>query len=228
MNTDAMYTVARGGQQYGPYTLDQLRDYFNQGSVQSTDLVWSPGMTTWRPVSDVLTPAAAPGAPLPPTAEAPQALPVSSPSVPPSGEVAAYPKPPSLHWALVLLFAVLTCGIFSLVWMFIQAWWVRRIDPTCKALFVLAVGIPLQFIVDLGGVIAGVGNGREFLHFIALLIGAVTTVWSYLWMRSAIEDRFDLDLSGVMTFFFSVLYLQYHMSRIARGEHTPRWQSVVR
>jgi hypothetical protein len=56
----------------------------------------------------------------------------------------------------------------------------------------------------------------------------VTTVWSYFWMRSAIEDRFDLDLSGVMTFFFNVLYLQYHMRRIARGEHTPRWQSVVR
>jgi uncharacterized protein DUF4339 len=228
MKPGAMYSVARSGQQYGPYTLDQLRDYFNQGSVQPTDLVWSAGMATWIPVTDVLTPGAAPAAPPPLNAEAPHALPLPSPSVPLGEDVAAYPMPPSLHWALVLLFAVLTCGLFSVVWMFIQAAWVRRIDPTCKALFVLAVGIPLQFILSIGSGLAGGGEGKELLNGLALVAGLVTTIWSYFWMRSAIEDRFDLDLSGLMTFFFNVLYLQYHMTRIAKGEHAPRWQSVVR
>jgi uncharacterized protein DUF4339 len=226
MNPDAMYTVARGAQQYGPYTLDQLREYFSQGSVQPTDLVWSPGMTTWRPVSDVLTPVATPGAPPPPNAEGPHVLP--APAVPRGEDAGAYPTPPSLHWALVLLFGVLTCGIFAIVWMFIQAAWVRRIDPTCKALFVLAAGIPLQVILNIGSELAGVGDRKELLNGLAVLIGFVTTQWSYFWMRSAIEDRFDMDLSGVMTFFFNVLYLQYHMTRIAKGEHTPRWQSVLR
>jgi hypothetical protein len=42
----------------------------------------------------------------------------------------AFPTPPKLHWALVLLFTVLTLGIFLIVWMFIQSSWAKKIDPT--------------------------------------------------------------------------------------------------
>jgi hypothetical protein len=50
---------------------------------------------------------------------------------------------------------------------------------------------------------------------------AVAWVWSYLSMRQSVEARFDLNLSGIMTFFFTVFYLQYHMTSIAKGEHCP-------
>jgi len=33
-------------------------------------------------------------------------------------------------------------------------------------------------------------------------------------------EPIQLQLSGVMTFFFGMLYLQYHMSRIARWKRT--------
>ena len=33
-------------------------------------------------------------------------------------------------------------------------------------------------------------------------------------------EPINLRLSGVMTFFFNILYLQYHMTRIARWKQT--------
>ena len=201
MNQAAMYTLASGGHQYGPFTIEQLRDHYSQGSVQPTDVVWCPGMTTWSPVSEVL------GAPPlldPQTPQAPQ--PPASVS---RSEDVAYPKPPSLHWALVMLFTILTFGIFGIVWMFVHAMWIRRIDPTSNALFVLAVGIPVQIVLGL--------DGHELL---ASLVGAVATTWAYFMMRSSVEARFGMALSGIMTFFFNIFYLQHYMTRIAKREHT--------
>jgi len=224
MNPGAPYTLARGGHQYGPFTLEQLRDQYSQGSIQPTDLVWCPGMATWSPVGAVLSSGGSPAAPSPLNAETPPRLDPETPQAPPPrptsvsrSEDAAYPTPPSLHWALVLLLAVLTCGLFGVVWMFVQAVWVRRIDPTCNALFVLAVGIPVQIVLGL--------SGHDLL---AALVGAVTTTWAFFWMRSVIEVRFGIALSGIMTFFFNLLYLQYHMTSIAEGEHAPRGHNTVR
>ena len=209
MNPGAMYTLARGEHQYGPFTVEQLRDQYRQGTVQPTDLVWCEGMTTWSPVSEVLGSGAAPGAP-PLEPEPPGGSPLAPASVSRSEDL-AYPKPPSLHWALVLLFAALTCGIFAIVWMFIQAAWVRRIDPTCDALIVLAVGIPLQ-----------IGLGLAGHDLLAALVSVVATTWAYFLMRSVLEVRFGVAHSLIMTFFFNSLYLQYHMTDIADGVHVPR------
>lgn len=112
MNPGAMYTLARGGHQYGPFTLEQLRDQYAQGTVQPTDLIWCPGMTTWSPVGEVVGPGVAPGAPPPLEPEVPRA-PAATPATVSRSEDLAFPKPPSLHWALVLLFTVLTCGLFG-------------------------------------------------------------------------------------------------------------------
>jgi hypothetical protein len=215
VNPGAMYTLARGGHQYGPFTLEQLRDQYSQGTVQATDLIWCAGMVAWSPVGEVLGPAVAPAAPPPLDPETLRA-PSRSPAPVLRSENVAFPKPPSLHWALVMLFTALTCGLFGLVWMFVHAVWVRRIDPTCNALFVLAVGIPLQIVVGL--------DGHELL---ASLVGAVATTWAYFMMRSVIEARFGIALSAVMTFFFNELYLQYHMTAIAEGEHAVRAQGTL-
>jgi hypothetical protein len=116
----------------------------------------------------------------------------------------------------VLLFTVLTCGFFGIVWMFVHAVWVRRIDPTCNALFVLAVGMPLELVLQF--------DGHDLL---AALVGAVAGTWAYFWMRRVIEARFGIALSGVMTFFFNTLYLQYHLTAIAQGEHALRSHSAL-
>jgi hypothetical protein len=224
MNSGANYTLATGGHQYGPFTIEQLRDHYSKGSIKPTDLVWCPGMATWSEVQDVLSAGAAPGAPLPLDAERSHALPaldVEVPHAPPPsasvsrGEEVAYPMPPSLHWVFVLLLTVLTLGIFGVVWMFVHARWVRRIDPTCNALFLLAVGIPLQIVFEL--------NGHGLL---GALLGAVATTWAYFSMRSVVEDRFGMALSGIMTFFFNLLYLQYHLTGIAEAEYVRRHSTI--
>jgi hypothetical protein len=55
----------------------------------------------------------------------------------------------------------------------------------------------------------------------------VAVTWAYFSMRSVIETRFGIALSGIMTFFFNMLYLQYHMTSIAEGEHAPRTHSAL-
>ena len=203
MDPATVYTLARGEHQYGPFTLEQLRQHYVQGSFQPTDTVWCPGMTTWSPVGEVLDSGGPPGVPPrldPETPNAPPPAPVSR------SQDVEYPKPPSLHWALVLLFTALTFGIFGIVWMFVHAMWVRRIEPTTNALLVLIVGIPLQILLGLDG-----------YEFFAALVGGVATTWAYFSMRSAVQAHFGVALSGIMTFFFNVLYLQYHMTDIAEG-----------
>ena len=203
MDPGTVYSLARGEHQYGPFTLEQLRHQYVQGSLQPTDLVWCPGMTTWSPVGEVLDSGGPPGVPPRLEPEAPSAPPPTPVS---RSQDVEYPKPPSLHWALVLLFTVLTFGTFGIVWMFVHAMWVRQIEPTTNALFVLIVGIPLQILLGL--------DGYELL---AALVGGVAITWAYFSMRSAVEARFGVALSGIMTFFFNLLYLQYHMTDIAEG-----------
>ncbi|MFN7916990.1 MAG: DUF805 domain-containing protein [Vicinamibacterales bacterium] len=53
--SDTRYTLTRDGQQYGPYTLSQLRDYVAKGNVSAEDLVWATGMSSWTPVSRLLS-----------------------------------------------------------------------------------------------------------------------------------------------------------------------------
>jgi hypothetical protein len=216
MNAGPTYTLSRGGEKYGPYTLDQLRDYVKQGSVQMNDLVWCPGMTTWSPVSAVLGSGGDAGST--PAEVVPPPIPGSTYGVPkvpsPYSSGAAIPKPPSLHWALVLLISIVTCGIFGLVWMFLQAAWVRRLESTNNAMIILAVGIPAQFVLSLA---AGLSDERG-LGVFAYVVGFVATEVAFFSMREVMQNKFVLRLSPIMTFFFTMLYLQYHMSRIAEGQ----------
>ena len=39
------------------------------------------------------------------------------------------PIPPSLHWALLLLLSIVSLGLFSRMWIFVQARFVKKIDP---------------------------------------------------------------------------------------------------
>jgi uncharacterized RDD family membrane protein YckC len=48
------YYINRGGQQYGPYSLEQLQSMRAQGQVDAGDLAWCEGMSSWVPVSQVL------------------------------------------------------------------------------------------------------------------------------------------------------------------------------
>ncbi len=50
------YMIDKDGQQWGPYTKEQVQEYLNAGNFQATDLAWHEGLTEWRPLSTMLTP----------------------------------------------------------------------------------------------------------------------------------------------------------------------------
>src|SRR5258708_920021 len=122
------YYIQRQLNEYGPYTLADLQRYVAQGSILLTDLARSEGMTDWAPLSQVIgnIPIPVPG---------PPAGTVYG-GAPAYGAVAGSPQaggaflvPPNFHWALVLLFTVITCTLFSSVWLIVEAVWIRKIKP---------------------------------------------------------------------------------------------------
>jgi hypothetical protein len=56
-------TIARGSEQFGPYTLEEVQGYLTSGHLAYSDLYWTEGMSEWRPLSEyfqVALPVAAP------------------------------------------------------------------------------------------------------------------------------------------------------------------------
>lgn len=214
-----LYHVSRNGQNYGPYTLEDLQRYVAAGNVLATDLAKSDEMPDWVPVSQVL------GASMP---AAPTPVAVYGGGTPTySAAATIYPDPPNLHWALVLLIGCFTCGLFLIVWMFVQAAWMRKVDPRSKALtyyiaaivvYVIMIGAQITMMMSGGNGTLPTGvTGLFSLCGLAYFVLIMVAIFS---MRSSMEEHFNgpepigLQLSGIMTFFFSVLYFQYHFSRI--------------
>jgi hypothetical protein len=57
--------VSRGGQQHGPYPIDQLVAMFGQGTISGTDLAWHDGAAGWISVAELLHGSHAVSIPLP-------------------------------------------------------------------------------------------------------------------------------------------------------------------
>jgi hypothetical protein len=126
----------------------------------------------------------------------------------------------------VLLFTLLTGGIFAWVWIFRQAGWVQRIDPSSRAHLVLAIGLVGAVVLSVLLLVFAPADVTSVAMRLVRFGFGVAWVWAYLSMRQSIEARFDISLSGILTFFFTVFYLQYHMTRIAKGQHAPERRGV--
>ena len=193
------YFIKRGDQQYGPYTLAVLQQYVNQGNISQDDLARSEAMADWVPVSTIIGNVS-----------------VSSPAVfgsaPATLPADPVNLPPKLHWAIVLVLSIVTFGLFLVVWLFVQAAWVRKVRPKSKALFYLIGYIGVAFASGFLG-----KDPFAPLLQVAATVLALVGIFS---MRGDIEDYFaeaakiDRGLSGVMTFFFSGVYLQYCMNEL--------------
>ncbi|MEN6603036.1 MAG: GYF domain-containing protein [Bryobacteraceae bacterium] len=240
------YLIHRGGQQYGPYSVEELKQFVASGNVLPSDMAWAEGMPAWVPVSQILggapaqAPAPAPSyqAPSPAFAQPPSAAPASlSVPTPASG-----PVPPSLHWALVLVITIF-CGIFGLIWLFVQAAFVRKLDPNNKSImmfvvsFLVAIGgwiVMVAVGIGIGGTAAAMGSERLgmvlpviFLtYLIVAVLSAVFGLLGVFGMRRSLLNYYNtvepigLQLSPVMTFFFALFYFQYHFTRIANWKRT--------
>jgi hypothetical protein len=229
------YWIARGGTKQGPYTLEDAQRMLAAGSISPTDLAWKEGMPSWLPAAQVI-PAAA-GAPPPAPGFPHSQIPMpgtpgygySQPGAPPvSG-----PMPPNLHWALVLVLGMIT-GLFTIVWIFLEAGFVKKVDPRSNAIMLLIAGIllPFGFLIVMGVVFAVNSSNAEALLPLLLLgipviLAAITChIMAWFSMRRSLVTHYNtiepigLRLSGAMTFFFNVYYFQYHFSRIAQWKST--------
>lgn len=199
------YFVKRGEQRFGPYSLSDLQMYVQSGSVLVADLAQSEGMADWVPVSQVL--GNIPAAPIltatPVTATVPQLVSL----------------PPNLHWSIVLILGVLTRQLFNMIWALVQANWARKLSNDNKPMVLVAM-YPASMIA---GLLTMAFNPRmPALGGLFILGGAIVYLVGIFSIKSAMEEYYTttenigLQLSGVMTFFFSTVYLQYHINSIAR------------
>jgi len=207
------YFIDRDGQQYGPYTLADLQRYVASGDILPTDLARSEGMDTPLPVSQIIG-----------TIQVPQA-PVSAGPV---FLAQQYPDPPNLHWALVLLFGVISCGLFTTAWDIVQAVWMRQVAPQSKALFYyIAYAANLVLIAVLSAA-ASYQHIQNPLVTILNLAGIVVLIIGRFSLKNSLEQHYNsaepmgLLLSGVMTFFFGAIYFQYHFNDIVRRKNYDR------
>jgi hypothetical protein len=215
----AQYLIARDGRRFGPYSVEEVEHHIRHGRIVGTDLCWTEGMPGWALVSNVFE---QDGTLTPVSPEVPEA---AAPA--PSPALLSVP-PPSLHWVLVLVLSVATLGFFSILWSCAQAAWVRRIDSRSRGLVLLIVAIAIAFAA--GFIDASVNGGKRETTSAILLVGQLIstalTILAYFDMRRSMVRYFNsiepigLSMSGVMTFFFTMLYTQYHMSRIARWKRT--------
>ncbi len=229
------YQIARNGQMYGPYTMEDLQRYVASGHVLLTDLAKSDEMAEWIPVSQLLGAQAA----APPTSAPGYAPVASSPYqvAAPVGPGTLSSDPPNLHWALVLLLDLVTCSLFQLVWNIILAAWFKRVSPASKALPWYIASAVLLFTQAVMGQALGLMSGRHgyglghtygygahpggYGVYSLVAIGCwVVRLITRFTFRSELEQHFNtvdpigLRLNPVLTFFFGGIYFQSQMNRI--------------
>jgi hypothetical protein len=133
-----------------------------------------------------------------------------------------YPPPPDMNWVLLLILSIVTCGLFLIVWVFVQAVYVGKIDRGSKAMLFYAIGVPCILVGSAMRATDSIGALGSLIN----LGGSVLFVIANFKMKSSIETHFNsaepinLRLNGVMTFFFYAIYFQYHFNRINNWRRT--------
>jgi GYF domain 2 len=207
------YFVKRGEQRFGPYNLADLQRYVQSGNIAPSDLTQSEGMSDWVPVSQVL-------GNIPATA-----VTSGGAAVAPAPERELVPLPPNWHWAIVLVLGIVTRQLFNLIWSLIQANWARKLCGDNKPMVLVAM-YPAGMVAGVLMMVLFRGEGLAGLGGLFIFAGAIVYLFGVFSIRSAMEDYYNstenigLTLSGVMTFFFSTVYIQYHINRIARWKKT--------
>lgn len=214
------YRIKRGDQEFGPYSLTDLQHYVQTCHISTQDLAQCEGLSEWIPVSKILG-----DIPIPP---APQVGAYGG--IEPNGISAqqTVSLPPNLHWGWLLLLNVVTRSLFNMIWALIQANWARKLSGKNTAMVLVAM-YPAGIIT--GAVIAGIGAASDESALsgfgsVLIIAGVICMLLGVFKIRDAMEEYYNsienigLSLSGVMVFFFSAIYIQYHINRIARWKKT--------
>lgn len=203
------YFVKRGEEKFGPYTLTDLQRYVQSGNITPQDLAQSEGMADWAPVSQILGTIPA------------MAVTSSGAAVAPAPELV--PLAPNLHWIALLVLQIVTLGYFNLIWALVQANWARKLIKDNKPMVLVAMypaGIMAAVLVVV------TTPSLAALGALLRLAGIIVYIFGIFSITHAMEEYYNsteniyLRMSGVMTFFFSTIYIQFHINKIARWKKT--------
>ena len=173
------------------------------------DLAQSEGMADWVPVSQVLgnIPAMMSGGVAPAVV----------------AEVQLVPLPPNLHWLIVLVLGILTRQFFNLVWAILQGNWARRLSGDNKPMVLVAM-YPAGMVAGILTII--LFRSAAPLGGLFIIAGLIAYIIGMFAIKAAMEEYYNstenigLQLSGAMTFFFSTVYIQYHINALHRWKKT--------
>jgi hypothetical protein len=205
------YFVKRGDQRFGPYSLPDLQQYVQSGNLVAGDLAQSEGMIDWVPLSQVL-------GNIPAIAVSGGGVAVAA-----AAEPQLVPLPPNLHWSIVLILGFLTKQLFNLIWALVQGNWARKLSGDNKPLVLVAM-YPAGMVA--GILTMALYRGAAALGGLFIIAGAIVYLVGVFSIKAAMEEYYNstenigLQLSGAMTFFFSTVYIQYHINSIARWKKT--------
>lgn len=235
MTNDEAIWIGRNGQKYGPYTEANIQQWLREGQVTLDTLAWRSGMKNWVPLSSFPfgDPATNGG-----SAQTPPPPPLQSEGAPYGAsssreERASLPRPPSMHWFLVVLLSCLTFGIFTWIWMFVQSSWVKKIDRTSSAreLFVAAV-----VLVIVGAFVGGptikapmIGGVLTIAACVLIVVGCFSVARSL--REEGARRGLPVEIGGITLFFFQSFYLQGQLTWLAHwkdtGQTLPRAPKAV-
>ena len=121
-------------------------------------------------------------------------------------------KPPALRWPFVLILSLVTLGLFEDAWLLWQSRWAKKIEPRSRATIFAAGGL-LLFVI--GGVFTELPDFKSLAAWVELA-GLVLSQVGNFSVKGTIEKHYNVSLSGIMTIFFTSIYLQYHFDRLAK------------
>lgn len=143
------------------------------------------------------------------------------PSAPPMYR--ALPAPPRLHWAIVCLLSFVTSGVFGMVWLLVEAHWVKKATRNAKPFWwclAYLLSLPAIYLVLIfGAMMTAILHQQESAASLMLILVALIAIASFVLylvaaytLKGALEaEPTSIPLSGVMTFFFAPTYFQYHL-----------------
>jgi hypothetical protein len=116
-------------------------------------------------------------------------------------------------------------GVFILIWVIVEVRFVKRIDPRHK---ISEWFVPWLLFYVAGGMLLAVALNSDYttpaFYALAILFCLLALLFyqiGFFRMRQSLEryyttvEPIGLKLSAPMTFYFSLVYFQYHFHRIA-------------
>ncbi len=161
-----------------------------------------------------------------------------SPIQPGDSQSIVYPRPPEVNWAMLLAaffvysILVMICApkeYWSLLsklaedaWALYLCLWLLKLDKNSMSIYWCAAFVAVQLALSIPSGTESLSIEFEVFAIVLAILSVIMWLVTIYSIRAELlvhynqREPIGLQLSGVMTFFFSFLYFQYHLYKIAR------------